>query len=370
MGFLQANYELGNLKFQLSYNRDDADIRSESFVQDTFAIADVYQAQLCHALTIRSSNVLTGGASYRYATLDSPGLIGGKEDQGVFTFFLQDEWYLRDNLTATVGVGVDVHSEAGVRASPRGSLVYTPWQNHTFRVSVAKAYRNPSFLENFEALPLRVVPPPAPSLPQTFTIFGNTNLKPEEMLSYEFGYQTLLFERLRARLDLFYNELDAVISLAEPVFASVSPLLPPVQIGTQFINLSDSQIFGGEIGFDVFFTSWLTGFVNYSYQERKGTVPAQDPTSHHKGNIGLTCTFSNGLSGTIFLHYVGEPEAPAPGVRPYTIVNLRVGYRFKLFEREAELAVQAFNVFDDVHREFPRGDLIERRVSGTFRYRF
>jgi outer membrane receptor protein involved in Fe transport len=248
--------------------------------------------------------------------------------------------------------------------------VYSPWQNHTFRVAIAKAYRNPSLLENFESLAIKVDPPPPPGLPQTFTIFGNMHLKPEEMLSYEFGYQTLLFERLRLRLELFYNDVDRLIFLGEPVLAMVSPRLPPVQIGSQYVNVNDGEIYGAEIGFEAFITPWLRGFVNYSYQERQGRVLPQDPTSHHKGNAGLTCMFHNGISATVLLHHVGEPESNATGVTPYTLVNVRLGYRFKLLERDAELAVQAFNLFDDVHREFPRGDVIERRVSGTFRYRF
>ena len=61
---------------------------------------------------------------------------------------------------------------------------------------------------------------------------------------------------------------------------------------------------------------------------------------------------------------------PIVRVHPYTLVNLRLGYRCTVFGNEAELALQAFNLFNDVHREVPDGDLIERRVSGTIRYRF
>jgi len=46
------------------------------------------------------------------------------------------------------------------------------------------------------------------------------------------------------------------------------------------------------------------------------------------------------------------------------------GVPFKLFGHDTELAIQAFNLFNDVHREVPGGDLSERRVSGTLRYRF
>ena len=171
-GSLQANYEWESVRFQLSYNYTDGKVRSESFFEDLPADTDVFQAQLRHSMPIGSANILTGGLSYRYATLDSEGFVGGRETQGVMTFFLQDEWRWRDNLIATIGVGVDVHSEAGVRASPRATLVYTPWLNQAFRVSVAKSYRNPTLLENFEALSLRIDPPPPPGRSQTFTILN------------------------------------------------------------------------------------------------------------------------------------------------------------------------------------------------------
>jgi iron complex outermembrane receptor protein len=224
-------------------------------------------------------------------------------------------------------------------------------------------------LENFERLPLIVVPASPTTPPQTLTVLGNPNLKPEEMLSYEVGYHTFLFERLRVRVDLFYNQLEDVVGV-RPVLTTINPLRPPVQTGTQFNNVGGADIYGGEVALDLFVTDWLTGFLNYSYQERIGAVARTDPTPHHKGNVGLLFSFANGLSATVLLHHVGEPEGPAPGVSPYTIVNARLGYRFQWFGRETELALQAFNLFDDVHREFPAGDLIERRVSGTLSARF
>jgi outer membrane receptor protein involved in Fe transport len=104
---------------------------------------------------------------------------------------------------------------------------------------------------------------------------------------------------------------------------------------------------------------------------------------HHKANAGLTFSFPNGLSANILVHYIGEAEGvvdftpPLRTVDPYTLVNIRLGYRFTVFGNEAEVAIQAFNLFNDVHQEFPGGagfpqggDLIERRVRGTIRYRF
>ena len=81
----------------------------------------------------------------------------------------------------------------------------------------------------------------------------------------------------------------------------------------------------------------------------------------HKANVGMTFSFPNGLSANILVHYVGEARGvvdftpPVARVDPYTLVNLRLGYRFTVFGNEAELAIQAFNLFNDVHQEFPSG---------------
>jgi outer membrane receptor protein involved in Fe transport len=150
----------------------------------------------------------------------------------------------------------------------------------------------------------------------------------------------------------------------------------------QFVNVGGGEIFGGEVGVEVFIAAWVKGFVNYSYQDRTGDIAAMGFAPQHKANAGVTFSFPNGLSATILVHYVGEARGvvgftpPVARVDPYTLVNLRLGYRFKVFGNEAELAIQAFNLFNDVHQEiasggrFPGGDLIERRVSGTIRYRF
>lgn len=372
LAFLKANYVVGDAKAQLSYNLVDVVVRSESFPEDAPAVASVYQAQVQQGFALGQANVLTAGAAYRFITMDSEELVGGTEEQHLLSFFLQDEWKLRDDLRMTVGAGLDIHPEAGASLSPRVSLVYSPWRNHTFRGSVARAFRNPAFLESFEALPLIIVPPPPPFYPQTFTILGNEDLKPEELLAYELGYQTRFFERVLGRIDLFYYQLDELIGLRQPVFFTpIIPFFPTIQTGSQFVNVDDGEILGGEVGIDVIVTSWSKGFLNYSYQDRKGDVTLMGLASNHKGNVGMTFSFIEGLSATALVHYTGPLEGPTTqGIGPWTIVNTRVGYRFKLLGNETEVALQVFNLLDYAHQEIPGGDLIRREVSGTVRYRF
>jgi len=380
LGFVKAHYVLGDFTAQLSYDYAEGELDPERNLGNPDFRLDVYQAQLQHSLPWGRTHVLTGGITYRYSTFDAQSLGGGGE-QNLLDFFLQNEWHVRQNLTLTVGVGVNVHPQAGVSASPRGSLVYSPWQDHTFRLSIGRAVRNPSVLENFltETLESPLALPPAPQR-RTVRVLGNRDLRPEEMLAYEVGYQGLFVERLRVWLDLFYYQLDQLTDIRElpPMSAQPAPAFPTVQ----FVNVGDGAIFGGELGLEVFITSWLKGFLNYAYKHRTGDIASMGFAPHHKANAGVTFSFPSGLSANILVHYVGEAKGvvdftpPIARVDPYTLVNLRLGYRFKVFGNEAELSLQAFNLFNDVHREiasgggFPGGDLIERRVSGTIRYRF
>lgn len=366
--FVRLNSNLADFKAQYVFNRFDVRGTTSLFSQGRRGgeisgsfLADSHQLELQHSVDVGRRNILTGGLSYRFNTFDSMVLVGGGQDQHLFGIFLQDEYSPFENVTATVGVRVDTHPEAGVTVSPRGSLVYTPWANHTFRLSIGSAFRNPTIFENFELADLPTgLPPP---LPATTIVRGNKDLDPEELASFELGYQTHLFKRLKARLDLFYSRFDQSIEL-EPVDPSQPTLL------TFFNRKGHSQV-GGELALEVLITEGLKGFVNYSYQDRDiddPEVPGMAP--RHKANLGLNLSLKNGFSANLLIHHVGEGHGAPGSVDPYTLVNLRLAQRFKLLGHEAEAAIQAFNLFNDVHREFPGGDLIERRVSGTIRYRF
>jgi iron complex outermembrane receptor protein len=199
---------------------------------------------------------------------------------------------------------------------------------------------------------------------------GNQDLDPEEIHSYEVGYQTQLLEQFRIRIDFFYNRLAQLIAFQRPIFTIVSSALPPVPAGSQYINVGGGEVVGVEVGIDVLISSWLKGFLNYSYQDRRGHLPAMGFAPHHKGNVGLTFTFPHGLSATTLVHYVGDLDTLASGVYAYTLTHVRLGYRFQVFGNKTELALQVANLFNDVHQEVPGGDLIERRLSGTIQAQF
>jgi outer membrane receptor protein involved in Fe transport len=279
-------------------------------------------------------------------------LLTGKErEQHFFDAFLQDEYSPMENLTFTLGMRVDTHPEAGVNVSPRASIVYSLWERHTFRASVSRAFRNPSVIENFVNLAVGSV-----------VVKGSRGLEPEEITSYELGYQTVLFERLKARIDLFYNKLDKL---------NLGPLsLPATPLVLDILTGGGGSIYGGEVAFEFLFSEWLKGFMNYSFQERDVDLELLGIAPRHKGNVGLNFTLPKGFEGDVFVSTVGQSTGSPGKVDSYSLVNLRLGYQFKLLGAKGELDVRVFNLFNDRHREIPGGDIIERRITGGLQFNF
>jgi iron complex outermembrane recepter protein len=355
--FASAKYRQGDFTAQYVFNRFDAEGQTRGFSAATRA--DAHQLDLRYSVPL-GRHLVSAGISARFNAFESTELLGGDRDQLLFGAFIQDEYRLLDNLTATVGARLDTHPEAGTTVSPRASLVYTPWADHAFRASVGSAFRNPTVFENFVSTNVPTgLPPPAPA---TARLIGNRDLDPMRIISYEVGYQTFLFDRLRVTVDLFYSDFDPSIEIRPD---------PADPTRLTLLNTDAFSTVGGELGLAALITRGLIAFANYSYQDREIDDPAvPGVVPRHKANAGLTLSLRGGFSATLAVHYVGEAEGARGRVDPYTLVNLRLAQRFKFLGQDAEVSLQAFNLLDDVHREMPGGDLIERRISGTFRVHF
>lgn len=344
--------------------------------------ANTYNVDVQHSPEIFSSNRLTYGVNYRLNTLSS-NAITQYTTENRLGFFIQDEWKIAAPFTVVVGVRYDLDTFINPSISPRVSLFYAPSNNHTFRLSGSVAYRPPTMLENQSNAFVNTNPP---LLPIATTIAGGRNLSPEQIASYDLGYQGWYWRhRLRIRADVFYNHLSDLISIRN-------------QSSTLAVFSNDTgsaDIYGGELGFEVLATKWLTGFANYSYQDIHQTFTGrvQRAGPHNKFSVGLRGEWDNGVNAETIFHYYGSATYPPgqsfttfsqaglvtlpnPNVGAYNLLNLRAGYRFWQqkaaagYMRDAEVAVSVFNALNDEHKEHPLGDLIGRRVMGWLTLRF
>ena len=407
LGYANVLYERGAFLIRAWWAgyTDDATINPSPQLTNLIRITDrngsstnpfsgnTYNVDVQHAADLWTTNRLLYGINYRHNSLSSSATDRfSREDR--LGLFIQDEWRPTTALTIVAGVRYDLHTQINGTWSPRIALLYQPIEGHTFHVSGSVAYRPPTLFESHQdqrvttTIPTGLPSPFPPSVSSTVPITGSTLLAPEQIISYEVGYQGWYWKhRLRVRTDLFFNHNSDLIG------SRIAP-----NGNSEFVNDQGSaDIYGGEVGVEILATKWLSGFANYAYEEIGqsfvGTVRRGAPRS--KVSAGLRTEWENGLSGEISYYYVGAaiyPVAqtftllanipttgvtvPPDRVGSYNLLNLRAGYRFWQqkaaagYMRDAEVAVSIFNALNDEHKEHPLGDLIGRRVMGWITLKF
>jgi iron complex outermembrane receptor protein len=351
-------------------------------------MSNTYNLEAQHALEFSASNRLIYGINYRHNSLSSSATDAFSRENRL-GLYLQDEWRATQSLTLVAGLRYDLDSFINPTMSPRVALIYQASPDHTFRASASAAYRPPTLFETHADQRAVTTVPTGVPVPPTFTtttfIKGAPNLDPEQIISYEAGYQGWFFQhRLRLRADLFFNHLSDLVTNRNTSATAAS----------FFNDRGQADIYGGEAGVEFLATSWLTGFANYSYQEigQSFLGTARRGAPRFKYNVGLRGDWDNGWSGEAALHHVGAATypvaatftqlapfgvtAPDPRVGSYNLVNLRGAYKFWQekaeagYMRDAEVAISAFSALNDTHKEHPLGDTIGSRVMGwiTIRY--
>lgn len=397
-GYANVLYERPNLLLRAwwqSWNHDQAnsvDPRIAQFIRiisrdndpNVHTRQDSYNLEGQHAIELMPSNRFTYGFNYRHNT-GSSNFISSFTTEDRLGLYLQEEWHPLAPLSVVAGVRMDMDTFINPTYSPRGAILFHPSQDHTFRLAGSVAYRPPTMFETSADSRSRVFPPPGPPGGVPGILQGSGSLSPEGIVSFELGYQGwFLKHTLRLRGDVFINHISNLIS---SVRVSTVPSV------LSFANSGGAaDIHGLEAGAEYLVTSWLSGFVNYTYQEIGQTITPNSVrrgAPAHKVNVGIRGEWLNGLSGEAAIHYVSDatypvsptfsqfaappfngPPPPSSNVDSYTLLNLRGAYRFWQekasagFFREAELAFSAFNALNDKHKEHPLGDVIGSRVMG------
>lgn len=353
-GHLQLTYEGPRSLFRAYWNKFESDLEPAFNRPDFSNDSQLYNLEWQHHRAIGPTHQLIGGINYRLSKVRG-NVLDKRRRLRLFGVYLQDEWTPAKSITLVTGARYDYHTTIEHTFSPRVSLLYRPNERHTFRLSAGLAYRAPSALESYQSLDVDI-----PLLPIT-GFEGNGDLDPERIASYEAGYSTILFERLKGEITLFYNRLSDLIN-SEPFEGS-----------TQFsyFNRGKAEVYGGEIGGELLVTPWLITFANYAYQEIDDKSPdrIKRAAPKHKINGGVRLEFDNGLNANLLMHHVSKIKYPetlsitalgrSRETDAYTLVDLWLGYRF--WDEKMELAVSASNLFNDKHREHPLGDEIGRK---------
>lgn len=401
----QFDFQYSNLKFHTLLKREQAEIDwLKTASSDSWDIA-TYDTELLHSFQLGKSHSLIWGINYRYNSLKKNVYIPQNRRQNLWALFLEDEITVTEKLRLTLGGRYDHHPLVGHHFSPRGNIFYAPSKKQIFRFSIAQAFHNPSFVDSYlyiENPMATTLPPPLPPMevPFTFISEGNETLKPEGITAFEIGYDSTLTNRLKLKLNLYYNRYTDFFTRQNVIsYYGNNELFPgfpggmiPKIVTAMVENHGEAWGIGGEVQLDFLIKEGISGFVNYAYQDIKNKEKDGETGQfflhafpENKLNAGLRILLNNGLSLNLLAHWVDKTEHLVKAtdgntylipLDDYLLCNARLGYTLRDDRTEISLAV--FNLFDHKHYEYPatagspehQGGYLGRRVTFTIRYTF
>jgi outer membrane receptor protein involved in Fe transport len=230
---------------------------------------------------------VVGGASVRNTRVNTSGTLMNpvnddrSDNQG--SVYGQVEYKLTPQFRVVGAARVDDGDLFDTQFSPKGAVVFSPNENHSFRFSVNRAFQTPNYSEFFLQVPVaapdarpaqleggiqayyfalkHMLPPQAlaglsitDDVPWNFSpttqalALGNASLKVEKVTGWEFGYKGSLSDKAYVTADFYLNKLrDFVTDLlpgvnpAYPTFALTDGVNVPAELAAIDQRIQDLQ---------------------------------------------------------------------------------------------------------------------------------
>lgn len=204
--------------------------------------------------------------------------------------FVQDEWNFWSDWTLTGGVRYDYYSDFGSTVNPRLALVWQTSYSLTSKLIYGRAFRAPSFGEQFNNL-------------ETPAFLGNPSLNPETINTLELAFDYQPRSDLRTRLNLFHYWYDDIIR----------PVQNPGSTTSTFQNAGDQRGYGLELEGDWAPLDSLHFTANYAFQrsrdEKTGSNVGFAPT--HKVYGRMDWEFYRSWNLDVQTNWVGDRKRSA-----------------------------------------------------------
>jgi outer membrane receptor for ferrienterochelin and colicins len=337
----------------------------------------------------------------------------------------QLEYNLLPNLQLVGATRVDFSTLIETKISPKAAIVYSPFEQHTFRFTVNQAFLRPSYPDFYRrsqlgapinlASTVRAINDSLLSIGISDTLtfsrldrfsLGNPNIRPEEALSFEIGYKGVLSKSLFVTADAYLNRrrnfISSPLSANAPLvftpyrYASASPEINtfvnqrlaqgiqaarinpvelviaenrPMLVQTT-VNIGLIEEIGFELGVNYYFNDNLLFTGSYAYINARvleNAVPAQPifpNTSPHRINLGATYTVPNKYDFSANLRYVeGFPwlAGVQQGFVP-TFAVLNLNGSYYVM-RNWKVGFNVFNALDRRHYQIFGGTILQRQAT-------
>jgi iron complex outermembrane receptor protein len=267
--------------------------------------------------------------------------------------YLQDEFQVLTNLVLNASLRYDEYETFGGQLNLRGGLIYSPFSTTTLKLVYGQGYRSPNAYER----------------DYTDGVYlSNTKLHPEEIKSYEFIWEQGLSSHLRMTGDLFYNQLQEVITQESD--------------GGNFIfrNADSTDMAGGEVELQGRWARGWRGHLSYTYAhvEDNATDERIPDSPTHLAKLGVVMPV---WQETVFASMEVQAMSRRRGYDGKASSDGHAVVNTTLFSRELvkglDVSVSIYNLFntgfdDPVGGEFAQATIPQDgrsyRLKLTWRY--
>ncbi|MDR4504673.1 MAG: TonB-dependent receptor [Candidatus Scalindua sp.] len=273
----------------------------------------------------------------------------------IWSFYLQDEWNITDDIDLTVGVRHDQFPRFGGTTNPRIGFIWRFLENANLKLLFATAFRAPNFNELF--------------LTNNTVVIGNPGLDPEKINTFEVGLGYNFSKHVRGNINYFYNRIRDRIVVA----GDGSP--------QQYVNSGGVRVKGVEVELKADFGNNSYAYANYTFQDTEETRSRNriPDVPIHKANFGVNLGLWKYVNANLHT-FISGPRPRENGdaredLPSHTVVDMTfIGTNFI---DNFEIRGSVFNLFDKgyddpspkntVPTDYPQA---ERSFNVELRYSF
>jgi iron complex outermembrane receptor protein len=304
----------------------------------------------------------------------------GHRRDGLANTFIQDEVKLTPSVSLTLGSKVEHNAYTGIEFEPSAQLVWNPSARQTVWASVARAIRQPSWLDAESRLDLATFPLEGGGF-AVLLLRGTQTVEAERLLDFEAGYRTQVGERLSLDFTVFGSHYRG-LQTQEPdtPYFTLDPAPPHLVLPYYFRNLAYANNYGGEVFANWNVTNWWQVSPGFSFLQMKvGLDPSSRDTlaqasagysPKQQAQLRSKLDLPHRLEWDTSAYFVGALRYGA--VPSYTRLDTRLGWRVG---ESVEFSVAGQNLLTPRHIEFGDGiqvhvTQVERSIVGKVTWRF
>jgi len=373
------------MELQLYYDRKERDTDPIGIFIDTFDV------DFQHRFSLSERQEIIWGLGYRFSTDDFTNTFSmsmdpdSRHDQ-LLSLFVQDEITLiEDCLHLTMGSKFEDNDYTGFEIQPSARVMWTPRERHSLWAAVSRAVRTPSRSESDVRINSRVLPPDMlfPGSPPVVTaLFGDRDLKSEELLAYEVGYRVRPTDVLSLDMAAFFSDYGNLHTLEmEEMFPEASPSPEHLVIPLRIDHKMDGKAYGIEMAAELQVLDWWHLKAAYTYLQEHlhldgdsqdiRSEAAEGENPRNQLSLRSCMDLPRNVELDLWARYVDSLRSQDVG--SYVTLDARLSWRP---HGNLELSLVGQDLLDDHHPEFVPEIIetapseVERSVYGKIAWRF